>query len=177
MDGEDGSGVAEDGVEVVDGAQIDGDHGRLPIVDMEDVRDAELLGGFERRAAEESEALPVVEIFAGLGAVGRFAVEELRAIDEVELDSIVGSAVENGDEAVVVLEGDGEAADERLLFGYALADLRVVGQIDGHAMAKAGDLAGQCADDVCQSSGFDVRNAFRGGEDDMHGDGTPVLSL
>ena len=177
VDGEDGSGVAEDGVVVVDGAQVDGDHGRLPVVDVEDVGDAELLGGFEGGAAEESEALPVVEIVAGLGAVGKFAVEELRAVDEADLDSIVDSAVEDGDEAVVVLEGDGEAADEGLLLGHALANLCVVGQIEGDFVAEAGDLTGQCADDVGESSGLDERNGFGGGEDYMHCDGTPVLSL
>jgi hypothetical protein len=42
-------------------------------------------------------------------------------------------------------------------------------------MAKTRDLARQSADDVGQTSGFDVRDAFRGGEDDVHGDVTPVF--
>ena len=69
VDGEDDAGVGNAGRHWRRGAQIDGNKRGLPVVDVEDLRDTELLGGFEDGAAVEAEALPVVGELATLGAV------------------------------------------------------------------------------------------------------------
>ncbi len=105
------AGAAQHGISRVDGAQIDRNQRGLPVVDVEDCRDAELLGGFNDGAAEQAKALPVVGIVAALGAVKLLAVKEFRAIDKVILHPVALAAVDDADEAVVVLERDGDGAD------------------------------------------------------------------
>lgn len=64
VDGEHGGGAAQQRVSRIGGAQVERDESRLPIVDVEDVGDAELLGGFQYGAAEEAEAFGVVRVVA-----------------------------------------------------------------------------------------------------------------
>ena len=73
-------------------AQQDGNQRGLPVVAVENLRDAENLRGFQHGAGEQGEALGVVGIVARRGAVERIAVEEGRIIDKVELDSGVFAA-------------------------------------------------------------------------------------
>jgi len=98
---------------------------------------------------EEGVALPVVLVLAAGGAVEGLAVKELGAIDEVHLDAGVGAAVEDGGEAAVSEEGDGDVADGVVFFGGLLlgifADLAVVRDEDGDFVAEGGGSgAGGC---------------------------------
>ena len=178
VDGEEGGDAAEVGVGAVGGAEEDGDQRGLPVVGVEEVGDAEEFGGFEGGAAEEAEALGVVGVVAaGEWAIDAFTVEEVGAVDEVDLDAGVGAAggagrfeaaVEDAGEAVGGGERDGEAADEDGRFGGEFGDLAVAREVDGDAVAEGGEGGGQGGEDVAEAAGSGPGSALRGGEDDVH---------
>jgi hypothetical protein len=80
----------------------------------------------------------------------------------------VDAAVEDGGEAAVVLEGDGDAGDDDFFLGRLVAggfvghfaDLPVVGDVDRDFVAEGGDLAGQRAEDFAEAAGSGPGRAF-----------------
>jgi hypothetical protein len=143
VDGQDGPYLVQCRIEVVDGPEVDGEHRRLPVVQVEDVGHAELLAGFENGAAEEAEPLPVVGVFAGGRGVDGFAVEEFRAIDEIELDPVALSAIHNCGETVVVRKRDGDAGDGDFLLWEVVLNLAVERDVDRNLMALPGEFFGK----------------------------------
>ncbi len=172
MNGEHGATIAEDRIVVVEGAQIEGQERGLPVVGVEDIGDAELPGGFEDGAAEEAVAFPVVLVFAGGRAVEGFAVEELRAVDEVHLYAIMDATVDDRGKAAVVPEGDGDAADGvaffLMCFGRLLANLAVVRDVDSDFVSQSGELAREGADDFAEAAASGPGRALRRRKDNLH---------
>ena len=76
VDGKDCPRGAEGRVFEVLCAQQDGNECRLPIVAVENIRDAEDLGCFENCAAEEGEAFGIIRKVAGRGSIEPFAVKK-----------------------------------------------------------------------------------------------------
>ena len=166
VDGEDGGHVAEGGVFGVLRAQQDGHQRGLPVVAVKDLGHAENLRSFQHGAGKQGEALGVVGIVAGGGAVKGVAVEKRRVLDEVEADAGVLAAADDRAEAVAVVEGNGDALDHGLrILEQGLA---VAGKIDADLVAGGSQGPGQRAHYVGQSAGFGKWHTLRGRENDVH---------
>jgi len=136
---------------------------------MEYLRDAEKLCSFEHRAAIKAEAFPVVGVVAFAGAVEALAIEEVGAVDEVVLDAVADAAVDNTDEAVVVLEWNGDGLDCILPLALNVgADSGVEREIDGDLVAQLDQLRRECSHYVGEAACFGEGNTLRGGKDYMH---------
>ena len=126
----------------------------------------------------KGEALGVVGIVAGASSVKLLAVKEFGAIDEVELHAVAPAAVYDADEAVVVLEGDGDGGDGVGDFaGDVRTDARVERQIDGNVVAELCQLRRERADHVGEAAGLGERHALGGGKNDLHWTNTRNFSF
>ncbi len=157
---------AERGVFGVERFQQNGHQRRLPVVAVEDVGGAEDLGGLQHRAREQGEALGVVGIVARGRAVELLAVEERRIVDEVEFDAGVGAAVEHRAEAVLVVKGHGDAAQQ----GARTVEpgLAVLGKVNVHLVADGSQSRRQSAHHVGETAGLRERNTLRGHKGNAH---------
>ena len=84
MDGEQRAAAEKGRVGGEGGAQVGGHQSRLPVVAVEDVGAEQEAGDAERGAAEDGKANVVVRIVQAGFAVEAFAVEEGRAIHQVD---------------------------------------------------------------------------------------------
>ena len=128
-----------------------------------------------RIAREKSPKRSALSAYSPLGVcIEIFAIEELRAVDKIELHSIRFAAVHDTDKTVVVKKGDSEALDRYLEFLEMFLYLAIERQIHSHLVALAHNLARQRAYDVCNSSRLGIGNALRRGKNNMHGSGSFV---
>ena len=104
---------------------------------VEEIRYAELLHRLNHCAAVQAEALPIVAIFAALHAVQPFAIEQLRAVEEIEAHAIANAAIQHGHEAVVAMEWNRDAGNRDPTIRHVLLHLAVVGQVHRHLMSLA----------------------------------------
>src|SRR5205814_731853 len=148
------------------GAQQHRNECRLPVVAMENVRDAELLGSFEHRTRVHGEAFGVVAIVAGWRLVEALAIIEIRVLYKVKLHPIFGPAVEHRAEAVLVVVWDTQAADQSPRVGEL--GLSIARQKDVDFVSESRERTRQCADDIGQSASLGERNALRCREGDAH---------
>jgi hypothetical protein len=148
VDGENGSDFVECGVLGIERAQHHRDERGLPVVAVEDLRHSQHLGGFEYGARKHGEALGVIGIISGGSAVESFAVEVGRIIHEVKLNPgwRIRARGDDRAEAILVVEGDGDAAHDSLRVGEF--GLTIARNVDAHLMSQSGQGTGQGADHV-----------------------------
>ena len=79
----------------------------------EKVGHAQLLAASRIARAKQSKTLRIVGIIAAGRLIEKFAIEELRAVDEVKLHSVRFAAVHYRDKTVVVEKGNSEARESR----------------------------------------------------------------
>ena len=128
VNGEDGADVAEGWVFGVLRAQQNGDERGLPVVAVKNLRHAQNFRSFQHGAGEQREALGVVGIVAGRKC--RRARRDRKTADTRRsrmVDTGLAAAADHRAEAVVVVEGNGDAADH----GAGVSEL-------GLAVARAG---------------------------------------
>src|SRR5262249_41252709 len=162
VDGKNRKGVTEDRVGGVTGAQQHGNKRRLPVVTVEDVRHAGNLGRLHYRSRIQREALGIVRVIAGGGAVQGLAVEELGAIDKIKLHAGVAAAIDHGAKAVLIVKGNGDAPQHDLAAGQP--GLFIFRQVDGNGVAQCGERLGQSAHDIGKSASFGEGHALRRGK-------------
>ena len=133
-------------------------------------RDAQNFRGFEHGAGEQSEALGIVGIVAGRSAIEGIAIEVLRVLDEVESHAALAASAHDGGETVLVVEGDGDAANDR--GGIGELGLAITRQVDADLMTQGSEGAGQGANDIGQSASLGKWNTFGSDECDVHECGT-----
>src|SRR5271154_1890021 len=97
---------------------------------VENLRHAQDLRGFEHCAGEQSEALGVVRIIAGRGAVEAVTVEEWGVIYKVIAHTGVVARHYDRTEPVVVIKRNGDTADR--LLRVREFSLAVERHIDAH---------------------------------------------
>src|ERR1035441_3384068 len=98
--------------------------------------------------------------------VERIAVEERRVVDEIELHSGAHPAVEDGTEAVAVIEGNGDAGNDDAR--VVELGLLITREEDGNLMAQAGDRGRQRAYDIRQPAGLGKGYALGCHKGDIH---------
>ncbi len=174
VDGEDRADVAEGGILGVDGAEQNRNQGRLPVVTMKNVGDAQNFRSLEHGAREQSKALGVVGIVPGRRAVEGVAVEIWRILDEIKAHTALTASADHRGETILVVEGNGHAANHGRGFGQL--GLAIARQVDADLMAQGSEGAGQGADHVGQPAGLRKWNAFGSGEYDVHEGGTSTQS-
>src|ERR1019366_7012907 len=98
------------------------------------------------------ETFGVIGIVPRGSAVKRVAVEVLRTVDKIKAHSGLASAGYHCGEAVLVVEGNGDAAHH----GGRISQfsLPVTRQIHSHLMPQRSQRARQCAYHVRKSAGF-----------------------
>src|SRR5216684_4687923 len=134
---------------------------------MENVRHAQNFRGFQDGAGEQSKALGVVGIVTRRSAVERIAIEELRILDKIELNTGLAASGDNRRETILVVKWDRYASDDGR--GVGEFGLAVARQVDGHLMPESGQGLGQGAHYISQSAGLGERDAFGSNESDVHG--------
>src|SRR5277367_5528735 len=90
---------------------------------MEDSGNTQNLGGLEHRPREQRKTLSVVGIVSGRSSVQCLPVKIWRVLNKIEAYARVTSTSHHRTEPVVVIEGNGNAADNRLRvreFGLAI---------------------------------------------------------
>ncbi len=141
--------AAQHRVSVVDGAQVDGDGRRLPVVHMENIRHAKQLGGLKNRPRKQAEPLPVVGKFAVPGSIELESAKQLRAVHKIVLHAGALAAVHDAYETVVILEWDGDGADRVLpTLRETLARNLIEWQVYGYFVAQLHQFRGQSPHDV-----------------------------
>jgi hypothetical protein len=90
VDGEDDSGVGEEGILSVDGFEVGGDQSRLPFVMMDDVGgESQIPAEKECCLREKDETLRIVKIIPLGSAVEIFPIIKLFSADEIDWDFLV----------------------------------------------------------------------------------------
>ena len=142
-----------------------GDHARLPVVGVDDVREeADQRQGVQHGTAEEAVTLVLV----AAQTVDIAAAEVILVVDEIEGDAVL---LQHLNAAVLLapakldLEVDQVAHCVRIF----LRDRGVQRQNDAHIMPFAGKNRRQRANNIRQSAGLDERHAFAGGKENLHG--------
>src|ERR1700751_3848749 len=146
----------------------------MPVMYVEEVRNAKLLRRFDHCAAVKAEALPIVAVFASLHSVKPLAIEELRTVEEVELHAVANAAIQHGHEAVIAMEWNGDAGNGDATFRHVLLHLAVVRQVHRHLMSPAREFARQCSDNIGQSACLREWHAFGGRIRNMHSCSAPL---
>ena len=113
VDGENRAHIAEGGIFGVDGAEQNRYESRLPVMTMKNIGDAQNFRGFEHSAGEQSKALSVIGIVPSGGTVEGVAIEVGRIFDEIKPHAALRAAADDGGKAVLVIEGNGYAANDR----------------------------------------------------------------
>ncbi len=167
VDGKHRARVMERGIVRIQAAQQDRHQRRLPVVAVKNVGRAQDLRRLDRGAAEKPEALRVIAVVAERCAVESVAIEVRRIVDKVESDTVSGTAVEHGTEAVAVVEGNGDAAQDRL--GVGKFRLPVLGQENAYFVTQCGQRTRQGAHNVSEAAGLGIRNALGCHDSDLHG--------
>src|SRR5450759_2776646 len=98
--------------------------------------------------------------------VERIAVEERRVVNEIELHSGANAAVDDGTEAVAVIEGNGDAGNDDAR--VVELGLFVTREVDGNLMTQAGEGGRQGANDIRQPAGFGKGYALGCRKGDIH---------
>jgi len=89
VDGEDDSGVGEEGILSVDRFEVGGDQSRLPFVMMDDVGgESQVSAEEECRLREEDETLRIVKIIPLGSAIEVFPIIKLFSADEIDWNSL-----------------------------------------------------------------------------------------
>jgi len=90
VDGEDDSGVGEEGIVSVDGFEVGGDQSRLPFVMVDDVRgESQVPTEKECCLREEDETLRIVKIIPLGSAIEVFPIIKLFSADEIDWDFLI----------------------------------------------------------------------------------------
>jgi len=134
---------------------------------VKDVRHAQDFGSLQHGAAIKREALRVIWIIARGSAVERFTVKERRVVDEVEFHTGAFASIQNGAETVLVVKGNGQAAQQD--FRIRQLGLSILGQVHGNGVPQFSQGRGKRAYNIGQSAGFGKGHAFRSGKDNVHG--------
>src|ERR1700756_2859223 len=133
MDGEHIGDVLEGGIFGVKGAQHHGHKSRLPVVAVEDLRNAEDLRSLDHGTGKHGEALGVVGIIAGGRSVKRVTIEVERVFDEIVGYAVRARPSDDGAEAVLVVVRNGDTTYDGARIGEL--GLPVAGQIDRDLVA------------------------------------------
>src|SRR5438477_1074531 len=129
---------------------------------MKDIARPEILGDFQRDAAELAIALGVVEVVSSASTVEAIAVEILGVVNEEITDATGGAAAHDGGETEARPHRNGDAGDDDgIRFGAAVAR-----QHDRDFVTLSDQGFGKAFDHVRQTTGFGERQAFRGYEQD-----------
>jgi hypothetical protein len=90
VDGEDDSGVGEEGILSVDGFEVGGDQSRLPFVMMDDVGgESQVPAEEECCLREEDETLRIVKIIPLGSAIEVFPIVKLFSADKIDRDFLI----------------------------------------------------------------------------------------
>src|SRR5580698_10517980 len=109
MDRQQAGDILEHRIEVVDRAEKNREYSGGPSVDVKSIGHTQDLGTVEHRTAKQPKPFRVVGMIAGGRLIEKLAVEELRAIDEINLHSVGSASIDDRDKTVVVRKGNGEA--------------------------------------------------------------------
>src|SRR3954471_21979309 len=150
MDGEEGTDAGEGRVARKRGPEVDRDEAGLPVVAVENVGGKEVARHAQGGAGEDSEANVIVRVVDAGGPVVAGAVEERRAVDEIEGE--LGGGLIDGGVVAGGTEMDGEVVVDAA--GAGQVECAVAGDDNGGLVAVVAEGGGEGADDVCQPAGF-----------------------
>src|SRR6185437_2404176 len=130
--------------------------------------------GLNHRAAVQAEALRVIAVLAALRAIEPFAIEKLRAVEEIEAHTIAHTAIQHGHEPVVGMEWNGDAGDRDPPLRHVLLHLTVIRKIDRHLMSLTRHLARQRSYNIGQAARLCERHTLGGRVHNMHSRSAPL---
>src|SRR5579872_6912140 len=104
VDGKYRGHILEHRITGIAASQQDGHQGRLPVVAMENVRRAQDLRGLQDRPRVQRKTLGVVGVIARGCAIQSVTLEERRVIDKIKLHARLLASIQDGAEAVLVIE-------------------------------------------------------------------------
>jgi len=111
MDRQQAGNILEHRIEVVHRPQQDREHPSGPSVDVKSIRNPQQFGTIQHRTAKQPKSLRVVGIIAGGRLIEKLPIEELRAIDEINLHSVWSASIDDRHKAVVVRKRNGQTAN------------------------------------------------------------------
>ena len=103
---------------------------------VENIGNAEDFRGFQHGAGEQGETLGVIGIVSRGGTVKGIPVEVWGIFDKVEFDPTLAASAHDRGKPILVIEGDGDAANHG--DGLGELGLAVAGQVNADLMAQSG---------------------------------------